>query len=761
MANLTSTLTIKLLDGVSGPASTIAAALKKLHAESRALSSSAKSGGGLNGFGANAAEIKRVGDAWRDYGRSARFAARASDWVSTQRSQMKAWEVSTVSSLRAVEREQSRLARAARSTGVDLARRRDVHGTLGAIAIAAAAERASHVAVRGIKQGATLEHERVRMSAAGMSPPEIQRAQEEAYKIAAETKLINVGEGMHMIRNIRSVVGSVEEALHMAEPIAKMRATVQAAHPEKDIGDDFDQLIKGLEIKGVTQNMGQFRSYIEGMTKALNVFGDTLKPADYYQMFKYARQAGPRLSQEYMLGVAPTIAQELRGSSAGNAMSGFNQTIVGGKMKPVAAEEFEKLGLLDPGSVIRTKGGAVKGFRSGGMKGADLAATDQYRWTQEVLKPAMIAHGYDTKDKQLDQLPRLFANRVEAQLVGILLTQADKIEKDRALIHGAKGTDALDDYQKQDPRVGAKALNETFDTLLATLTNPLMPAASAGMSAFSSGLSKLSAVLANHELATGALAVTAGVGTLGLAAKSIMNISGLLTGGGASVALNGSAAALTGSATALSGAAFKLGASQGIPGLFGGGGPAAKGGLFLKGLKAIPYIGMGIAAYEVLDEIEQYSKKANAGLPPSRAEVLTDGSSITPAERQDAYRKEVEAGRGAAADLASTQDNSRRANADSSEAKARAQGEADAHDEALDRLRAKATDTGQAVTTALNVTASPEINLTSFDQALARIAQIRREMETLGPLSQSIGGIGKSPFRGYPSLTFYGTAQGQ
>src|SRR5579859_5807505 len=105
------------------------------------------------------------------------------------------------------------------------------------------------------------------------------------------------------------------------------------------------------------------------MAKAINVFGDTLRPTDYYEMFKYGRQSTQNLSQQFMLETAPTLAQELGGSSAGKAMSSFYQAIVGGRIKQQSLKELERLGLIDEDKVVKTKTGSLNGLLPGGVKG--------------------------------------------------------------------------------------------------------------------------------------------------------------------------------------------------------------------------------------------------------------------------------------------------------------------------------------------------------------------------------------------------------
>jgi hypothetical protein len=606
MASRVSTLTVRLIDDVTRPARSVAQALKDAERAAKDVAKGMAGTGAtprlvsdLQKIKATRADIATVADAWNAYRKSAGLAGDATKWTRAQVADVRSWERQTVGELRAVKREQEAFNRGVARAAANAPSTRPRLGPM--LAGLGAGYQATRAGGAAWKQGSEVGHERARMHASGMSPAEIEEAQTRAFELSKQVRLVNVGEAMHTIRNIRSVVGDMHEALEVAGPIMKMRATVQATHPHAAVAEDFDQLIKGMEIKGVTQDMGKFNHYIEGMTKALNVFGDTLKPFQYYEMFKYGRQATSRLSDDFMLSIAPTLAQELGGSSTGNALSGFNSTIVGGRMKNVAMQAFNELGLVDMSKVIKTKTDSIKGIKPGGMKETGLAATNPYEWVQKVLRPAMEAKGM-TPEQMNDMLPRLFGDRVVSQLVGILLNQQGRIEKDKRMVDGAKGTDALDNYLKNDPQAGLKALQESTNTLLSTLTSPLMPAASQGMSMLASGITSLTGVLQNNPGVAELTALTAGVAGLGAAAGGAKLVKDVLTGGGASVALNGSAAALNVSAEALTAAAARLGA-PGVPGpLTGPGGAApgaatgaAAGGVLARMLSGLPTLA-GVAA---------------------------------------------------------------------------------------------------------------------------------------------------------------------
>lgn len=312
-------------------------------------------------------------------------------------------------------------------------------------------------------------HETLRMQASGMSAREIQNAMFESARLAKEFPAVRQVDIAHMLRNARSIVGSFEEANEIMEPLLKLRLIAQANRPGQDVSEDFDQLVKGLEIKGVTQHPEQFRQYMEGIAKGLNMFGDTLKPYQYYEMFKYGRQATPGLSERFILTTAPTLAQELGGSSYGKAVSAFNASIVGNVMKHSAIKDFVKLGLVDSKDVKELKSGEYKFEPGGHVKGWRLAQSDPNEWVKQYLIPALQRAGITHKEEVLARISALFQNQMASQLVGILATQQSRIDKDAHLWGGAKGMAAAYDYQSKDPAIAWQGLKNAGEGLAARL----------------------------------------------------------------------------------------------------------------------------------------------------------------------------------------------------------------------------------------------------------------------------------------------------
>ena len=114
MANLTSSLTVKLIDDVSRPAKTVADALKAAETNAKAVAKAMAGAGAtdkftksLSGLKLSAKDIDQVKTAWQGYSKAAGLAGDASKWTKTQAADVRAWEKQTVSALRNVKKEQT------------------------------------------------------------------------------------------------------------------------------------------------------------------------------------------------------------------------------------------------------------------------------------------------------------------------------------------------------------------------------------------------------------------------------------------------------------------------------------------------------------------------------------------------------------------------------------------------------------------------------------------------------------------------------
>ena len=114
MANLTSSLTVKLIDDVSRPAKTVADALKAAETNAKAVAKAMAGAGAtdkftksISGLKLSAKDIDQVKNAWQGYSKAAGIAGDASKWTKSQAADVRAWEKQTVAALRNVKREQT------------------------------------------------------------------------------------------------------------------------------------------------------------------------------------------------------------------------------------------------------------------------------------------------------------------------------------------------------------------------------------------------------------------------------------------------------------------------------------------------------------------------------------------------------------------------------------------------------------------------------------------------------------------------------
>jgi hypothetical protein len=426
-----------------------------------------------------------------------------------------------------------------------IARARDAANAITAYEGAKATRAIASNTVKAAAEGA---HERTRMEVSGMTPPEMKEAEHLSAVLSTKYKSLSQTSIMHSVRNIRSVVGHFEEATKILDPLLRLRVIAEGAHPERkaELAADFDKLVKAMEIKSATQDPAKFTHYMDGMAKALNVFGDTLRPTDYYEMFKYGRAATLALSDDFMLGTAPTLAQELGGNSAGVALSSFYTQFVSGKMSNIAVKTLDSLGLIDPTKVEKTTTGAIKGVHPGGVKGAEYLTpgqTDPYLWVNKILIPALNAKGITDPAQQQQMIAALASKSTTAQMLAIFASQQARIEKDRDLVlgkpghPGAKGLEAADTFMQKDPYTIWTGVKEQLTNLLQAASDPLMPAAAAGMNAIAGGLSSLTSWARENPLsaagALGATTATLGAVTLKAGKMAVEGAANLIRGPGA------------------------------------------------------------------------------------------------------------------------------------------------------------------------------------------------------------------------------------
>lgn len=413
--------------------------------------------------------------------------------------------------------------------------------------------------VKLVEHGKELIHQQALFKAAlldsGMSAQdmalETAKVTAAAWKNTQDVMGTGVAENLKNIRELRMVFGDTQEALSNLKVVTQAQMVMESVRGH-GAGDQVFDMAKALEIKGVSMDPAHFNKLIDAMVKAAVASGGKVLGSDFFSAFKFGRTATQGWDDNFVGTILPTLIQEMKSGGGsgggvggpGNALQSAFQAVVGGVMSNKAADEFLRLGIVDPTKVIRTTTGAVKGIAPGGVQGASQFQADPYQWVQNVLVPALQKAGDNTPDKMREEIAHLFVNRTAQQMMTMFATQQQRFQKDATLITGAGGIDAQQALLANDPAMKMKAFTEAWQNLLTALGAPLVETAYHMLDSLTAGLNHLAMFAAAHPdtvlvigevtAALAALAVVMGAFAIGSAAAAAL---GLLTGAGGLLAL--------------------------------------------------------------------------------------------------------------------------------------------------------------------------------------------------------------------------------
>ena len=170
-----------------------------------------------------------------------------------------------------------------------------------------------------------------------------------------------------------------------------------------------------------------------------------------------------------MVGVAPSIAQMMRGSSAAARSAISTRRSSAATWSMPEYKELVSLGLLKDEDVDKTKTGEIKGIKPGHrIAGADLAAVDQYRWIQAICH---AGHGREGNHRQQEMSGSTWIASLKTNMRRYLAlayaTQGQRIEKDLGKERAGHGRDAAKTLTEQDPLNGREGMWNSIEGAIA------------------------------------------------------------------------------------------------------------------------------------------------------------------------------------------------------------------------------------------------------------------------------------------------------
>jgi hypothetical protein len=366
--------------------------------------------------------------------------------------------------------------------------------------------------------GADLASERSSAVTQGLSPAQSAKLEDAARKASAETQSMSVASLFRLGRGVSNILPTRDEAVSALSDAAKLAQTIKRQSPKEsddEIGVKVESAFKALEDAGLTKNAGDFKAGLAAEARAMNTFGAQFDPKQLLQMVKYSRQAALQLDPDFLMTVGPILGQMLKGSSAGQALAGFNKEIVGTVRNGDEAKAWDKLGLLDKSLLIKNKKGEVTGWRAGAVKDWRKGQARPDEFIGDQIVPALIKAGFTNPKDQLAKLVELFPNRVVGQLAQILVTQSARITKEVQNIKSAGDQNAAG--ASGDPKLALAAAESQFTNVLANLADYAMPGATRALVRAANFANKYAEDIRSHRGAAAITTAEMGVGGVGAA----------------------------------------------------------------------------------------------------------------------------------------------------------------------------------------------------------------------------------------------------
>lgn len=358
-------------------------------------------------------------------------------------------------------------------------------------------------------------HQLALMNTAGMKQAEIANSINAAWRANKAVPTATAAQNLAAVQNFRATLGSTEEAINflprgqqLAYILANSRGMKNTSSIEGQTAE-ASAFARALDIRNATTDAVRLNRESELMLKAIVGSGGQLSASDFNTVFRISRATGKGWNDEFAYRVLPSLIQELktgRGNGAGGGpaagLVSASQAIVGGKLTNVSLAEFMRLGLVDPGKIIRTSTGNVKGIDKGGIIGSDVFQANPYQWAQTILRPAMMRAGIDTEKEMRASLGQLFRVRTAEGVMSSLLLETRQIERDRRLFQSAKGFSAYETLMKTDPMAADAALAAQWKNLLAQIGFQILPVLVRGTLGLVDGLRGLANWMREHPRLT-------------------------------------------------------------------------------------------------------------------------------------------------------------------------------------------------------------------------------------------------------------------
>jgi hypothetical protein len=353
-------------------------------------------------------------------------------------------------------------------------------------------------------EGAEYQHQISMMKNMGRSSLEVAGAVAAANRTMAQVPTSTLNESMAMLNHTTLAFGGLAHAMDNLSFNSKMGALMKGVMGDGfDEADGFNQLVRALELRSGKMNPKDYQRQANGLFKAMVVSGGTVNPEEFLGFMQQAGVAARGYSEGFLTRVAPSLIQEFGGQRAGTALTAmFNQFMgrvgVGGKS---ITDEWTRLGLAPK---TGTGGNLSKnGWSPGSLKGNALAMSDPLAYVEQVIFPALRAHGVDTNNRSqmILQAQKMFGRETGKRVASTLFDPAQlaRIHADQKLYDRASGVDkAYSSALYNDPKMAGMAAANSLKNLETTLGKAVTPQVTTGLQNMARAVNWLAGAFDRH-----------------------------------------------------------------------------------------------------------------------------------------------------------------------------------------------------------------------------------------------------------------------
>jgi len=340
-----------------------------------------------------------------------------------------------------------------------------------------------------------MDLEQNRIAALGLGDDVAEKAVK--YAKAMDTFGTSILDNTVLIRDGMTVFADLHHAEMVAPTLAKMKLSNETMFGHAQGSENerkFMDMLKVIELRGGLKNDEEFKKQANIIQQVITATGGRVEAPEWLNAIKTGGLAVKGMSNEALYYKMESIVQEWGGFRYGTAAMSAYQNIYQGRTTKRAANNMERLGLIEDTSKLKhDKAGQIAYLDVGAIKGSDLFKEDQFAWMEKILLPTLASKGITKKGDVLDAIGSIFTNRTASNLFSDMYLQKDIINKSAKMNAGADNIDQI--YGKATNTTAGKELEAKKNPLQAKILGNTLLVVAAGLVAIGGLLTIFSPIL--------------------------------------------------------------------------------------------------------------------------------------------------------------------------------------------------------------------------------------------------------------------------